>query len=88
MKQCSTCQKFLPLSAFRAIPKYKDGYAYSCVICEREYNKLYRQTHKQQRAKYDAMYKPSYRNKNRQKLQKYHREYGKMRRAKAAMGIQ
>lgn len=76
MKQCLRCEKFKELDAFNKRSIQPDGHDYYCRICKSEMGKLYKESHKAEKAVVDKAYREA----NKEELRKYFTEYRRVER--------
>ena len=67
MKQCNKCELDKPICEFRKNKTKRDGYHDICKLCEKEYQKQYREANKE-KAK-------QYRETNKEKAKQYQKQY-------------
>ena len=89
MKKCPRCRLLLPSSEFHKTLNRKDGLQYYCIRCQAEYNRLYRQTHREEEVKRHWRYRQNhkaqsrkYYQANKTKRKEYRRNYRKTHKAK------
>lgn len=84
MRECNLCHQILPLESFNRRKASKDGFAYTCRLCSKEYcKKNYRDNHTVRRKQANE-----YRIKNLDKVKEYQREYRKRTRGKRKRPIE
>lgn len=71
-KVCKRCGRELPLSEFNKRKVAKDGYDCWCKECRKEYNKQYREEHKEEKAEYMKQYEQEHKEERTEYFRQYY----------------